>query len=105
MWPVSWQIPESIKLTCIALLALAAVAGCASAPVQEMSNARQAIGAAQAVQAEEYAPERLKSAERLLGRAERELDAGRYGKARRHAQAAWEEAVEARSLAIANSAP
>jgi len=102
---VSWKIPESIKLTCIALLALAAVAGCASAPVQEMSNARQAIEAAQEAQAAEYAPERLKNAQLLLGRAERELDAGEYGKARQHAQAAWQEAVEARRLAITNSTP
>jgi len=102
---VSWKIPESIKSTCVALLVLAALAGCASAPVQEMSNARQAIEAAQEAQAAEYAPERLKNAETLLGEAERELDAGHYGKARQHARAAWREAVEARSLAINNSVP
>ncbi len=58
---------------CAAVAALLLLAGCATAPVQEMSDARQAIQAAEEAGAAEYAPEALQDARRLLTSAERKL--------------------------------
>lgn len=76
------------------------VVGCAGAPVQEMSDARQAIQSAEDAGAREYSPDRLNAAERLLRDAREELASGAYGDARRAARAAWSEAVEARKAAM-----
>jgi hypothetical protein len=84
------------------LISLGVVAGgcttvgddAAQAPVQEMSDARQAVSAAQRAGGYRYAPDRLRSAERLLERATELLARGNYSAAR-HA------AVEARRAAMA----
>lgn len=72
---------------------------CASAPVQEMSDARQAIQAAHAAGAERAARETLYSARSLLEQAERELESGRFREARRNALGARAQAVLAREQA------
>jgi hypothetical protein len=72
---------------------------CASAPVQEMSDARQAIQAAHAAGAERAARETLSSARSLLEQAERELESGRFREARRNALGARAQAVLAREQA------
>lgn len=72
---------------------------CASAPVQEMSDARQAIQAAHAAGAERVAQETLLSARSLLEKAERELESGHYREARRNALGARAKAVLAREQA------
>jgi hypothetical protein len=69
------------------------IAGCESMPVQEMSDARQAIMAARDAGAEEFASEQLLAAEASLHSAEASLNTRNYGTARR-------EAVEAKALAI-----
>lgn len=86
------------------LLALWCVgaAGCAGAPVQEMSNARQAINAARDAGAEHVAPQEFSEARSLLEQAETSLQKGAYGAARRSAVAAKIKAGEA--LGAAHSA-
>ncbi|MFS8607734.1 MAG: DUF4398 domain-containing protein [Gammaproteobacteria bacterium] len=72
------------------------LAACAtSPPVQEMSDARQAIAAAEEASAAEYAPERLEDAKRLLATAEQQLRDEMYGPARLNAVRARNRAVEA----------
>ena len=82
-----------------AIVAMSAVlllsAGCASAPVQEMSNARQAIAAAVDAGAEDHAPGELEAARQLLQDAEARLHGKQYREARRAALAAKTKAVAA----------
>jgi hypothetical protein len=85
----------------IVLVSSLLLVACAGAPVQEMSDARQAIQAAREVGANRYVPAELSSAERYLDQAEKQLELGAYGKARRHALAAKEEAIRAREQAEA----
>lgn len=83
------------------ILPLLLVAACAQAPVQEMSDARQALQAARAVAEKEVDVARLQQAERTLREAESALEAGRYADARRQAEAARAEALEVRQRATA----
>lgn len=71
------------------------LAACAGAPVQEMSNARQAIKAARDAGAEERVPEVLHEAQALLDRAQESLERRAYREARRDAIAARGKAAEA----------
>ena len=72
--------------------------GCAGAPVQEMSNARQAIKAARdATGSSVSTPASLIEAEALLNRAEDSLQKRAYKQARRDAIAARGKAAEALS--------
>ena len=74
------------------------LAACAGAPVQEMSNARQAIKAArEAAGPATSAPASLIEAETLLNRAEDNLQKRAYKQARRDAIAARGKAAEALS--------
>lgn len=69
--------------------------GCVtSPPVQEMSDARQAIAAAEAADAQRLAPESLEAARRYLVEAERSLQEEAYGAARTNA-------IRARNRAMA----
>ena len=78
------------------LLALSmSVSGCAGAPVQEMSNARQAIKAARDAGADKVVPTTLSEAQVLLERAETNLQRRAYRDARRDAIAARNKATEA----------
>jgi hypothetical protein len=70
-------------------------AGCASAPVQEMSDARQAIRAAQDAGAATLAPAPLAEAQQALNRAEGLIDKRFFRAARRNAEQAHEKAVSA----------
>ena len=74
-------------------------AACAQAPVQEMSDARQALQAAREVATRPADQAELKTVERELQEAEKALEAGRYDDARRHAQAAKSGAVTVRERA------
>jgi hypothetical protein len=74
---------------------IACLLGCASAPVQEMSDARQAIAAARAAGAAQANSPDLYAAEAAIARAEQHLQAQEYTRARlaalqakRHAGAA-----------------
>ena len=77
---------------------------CVAAPVQEMSDARQAIYSAEAVGAAQRSPETLSAAQRLLREAQAQLEAGAYNDARRHALDAREEAIRAREQSMQNMA-
>ena len=83
------------------MLAGMGLVACAGAPVQEMSNARQAIKAARDANAElsASAPPSLAEAEALLNRAEVSLQRRAYKAARRDAIAARGKAAEALSSA------
>lgn len=82
---------------------LVAAAACVSAPVQEMSDARQAIRAAENAGAAQRASSQLDAAYQLLKRAQRNLESGDYSDARRFAVDAKEKAVEARQQAEVES--
>lgn len=80
---------------CVAVAALVLLAACVSAPVQEMSDARQAIQAAEEAGADAHAPEMLSDARRLLTSAERKLQREAYASARQDAREARRRAAEA----------
>jgi hypothetical protein len=77
------------------------VGGCATVPpVQEMSDARQALQAAKAVGAQDKAPLSYSEALTYIERAESSLQMGNYSEAQRQALKAKNHALEARSEAI-----
>jgi hypothetical protein len=83
-------------------LALVCLAGCGGAPVQEMSDARQAIAAARVAGAPERAPADFDAAQGAITRAETHLQAQEYTRARiaaleakRHAAVALSNAEKA----------
>lgn len=80
---------------CAALAVLLLLGACASAPVQEMSDARQAIHAAEEAGAAEFAPAMLQDAKRMLTSAERKLQRQAYSGARVDAREARRLAAEA----------
>lgn len=89
----------------LALLATTmALAACATAPVQEMSDARQALQAAEAVGAPEKARALYGEAKLLIERAESQLQAGDFRAARESARAAKERAIAARVEAVTQGA-
>lgn len=73
--------------------------GCATAPVQEMSDARQSIKAAKAVSKGGLADKHLKTAESLLLKAQLALKDGDYGTARKNATQAREMAMRVQQQA------
>jgi hypothetical protein len=76
----------------------AAMGACVtSPPVQEMSDARQAISAAEQADAARLAPESLGAARRFLEEAEQQLLQEAYGPARANAVRAKNRAVQALS--------
>jgi ElaB/YqjD/DUF883 family membrane-anchored ribosome-binding protein len=85
----------------IAACILVLLSACSGAPVQEMSDARQAIRAAQAAGAAEKAPEVLAHAQALIDEAQRRLQRHEYREAGNNAVRAREEAVRALDMARA----
>lgn len=84
------------KRTLAALVATLSIAACAtSPPVQEMSDAREAIAAAEQASADELAPGPLNDARRFLETAEQLLRDEAYGAARINAIRARNRAVQA----------
>ena len=77
------------------IAALFVVGACETMPVQEMSDARQAISAAREAGAEEHAAEQLMAAEAALESAEKSLSTRNYGVARQEAMAAKSAAIDA----------
>lgn len=77
------------------------LAGCTTAPVQEMSDARQAIMAAEQTGAAEHAPEQLNQARNLMARAQQNLKLRSFDSARDEALEAKARAMEALTLAEA----
>jgi len=85
----------------VLIAALLTAAGCESMPVQEMSDARQAIMAAREAGAEEHATESLLAAEKSLHSAEKYLNTRNYAIARREALDAKSKAIDALRLSEA----
>ncbi len=88
-------------LIVVALLSLVA---CATAPTQEMSDARQAVQAAKEAGARQHVPELLKSAEQQLEQAGVGLHQHDYRTARKEALAARTHAFDAQEMALALAA-
>ena len=86
------------------VVALLSLAACATAPVQEMSDARQALRSAEAAGAVERSPDAFSTAQRLLRDAQMNLEAGAYENARRLALDARDEAIRAREQAARETA-
>ena len=93
------------------VLALA-VSGCVApisredpAPVQEMSDARQAIQSAKSAGSARYTPQTLQEAERLLAQATRDLNRGEYVRARMAALSAKRHAIVAREATLRVNSP
>src|SRR5690348_5065930 len=84
------------RASCLALLLL--LAACAGAPVQEMSDARQAVAAAEQALAGKPTSPNLESARQYLTAAQTALDAGDYSTARQDAQLARQLALRAMGL-------
>lgn len=82
------------KLGSLAAVAFLLVA-CVSPPVQEMSDARQAIRAAREAGAVIYSLEKFNEASELLEKAESKLEVGSYFEAKRHAVEARKKAIRA----------
>ena len=81
-----------------ALLTLGAlaIAGCVTAPpIQEMSDARQAISAAEQADAARVATDTLADARRFLAEAERQIQEQAYGPARMNSIRAKNRAAQA----------
>ncbi len=86
-------------------IGIACLAGCRGAPVQEMSDARQAIEAARVAGAEVRAPGDLAAAQEAITRAEQRLNEQEYGRARRAALEAKHHAAMALAAAERSGAP
>jgi len=87
------------------LLCVVSVTGCVGAPVQEMSNARQAVRAAEKAGAVSLAPDLMSEAKQALRNAETHLRHGEYRTARDEAELARTKAVEARRVAESGGQP
>lgn len=88
----------SYLLRAVLFAALLALTACQTAPVQEMSDARQAISVARDAGAAEQASVEFKSAVDLLESAERHLNQRMYQNARRDALEAKLKALDALQL-------
>lgn len=95
MMVVSDSIRYMKNVILIVLLAFTGLVACGVAPVQEMSDARQAVRAAHDAGAGQKAPELYNQAETLLDKAVQELDEGRYDQARKAAVSAKKAALDA----------
>ncbi len=101
---VSWTATRLVAKLIPSVFGLLALTACATAPVQEMSDARQAIHSAEASGAMQRSPTILLAAQRLLREAQERLETGAYGEARRYALDARDTAIEAREQATRNAA-
>ena len=96
---------HTLPLLLAALVAGSLLTGCAGAPLQEMSDARQAIRAAERAGAEKHAPAPLVESRQLVEQARASMQKGDYREARDSAEQARERAMEARRLAEAATVP
>lgn len=89
------RVNNTIRNLLAASMLCLGLAACVGPPVQEMSDARQAIEAAEEAGAIEFAPMQLRFARDLISSAETKLEKRAYNGARRDARLAREKAVEA----------
>lgn len=93
-------------MTRLARIAMTAVLGsllaaCATAPTQEMSDARQSVKIAEEVGADQLGVQNLRNARDHLQRAERELELRYFTPARQDAKLAKSEAIKAHNVTLA----
>jgi hypothetical protein len=81
------------------------LAACKGPPVQEMSDARQAIAAARAAGAAERSPTELNAAQAAIQRAEQDLELRHFARARYSAQEAKRRAASALANSQSSAAP
>ena len=92
----SLQYKNYKMIRALATICLLLLAGCVTAPpVQEMSDARQAIAAAEEADANRVATDTLADARRFLAEAERQIQEQSYGPARLNAVRAKNRAAAA----------
>lgn len=97
------SLRSAILLAAALVATFVLAAGCETAPpVQEMSDARQAIAVAREAGAEKHAAKELSQAEAHLQNAEEKLTAEQYAEARRAALRAKSMALTARKLSEIN---
>lgn len=100
--PYSTKPNRSSRPALAAVIAFATsfLISCAVAPIQEMSDARQALQSARDIGAEQYAPLEVTNAQTELENAERLLGNGKdyYASARDRAMAAKQAAINAREV-------
>jgi len=102
-WEMISKLHHNNKFNIIpVVILLFLLGGCASAPVQEMSDARQAIYAARSVPSNVTEPSLLR-AEKFLKRAEDALHVGDYRDARVNAKLAREQALQAQKALASRS--
>jgi hypothetical protein len=94
-----------VRLVSMLAAALAVCACVTTPPVQEMSDARQAISAAEEADAGKIAPETLGDARRFLEAAEQQIQQEAYGPARMNAVRAKNRATQALRSSVAASSP
>lgn len=82
------------------MLTLLLVGCAATPPVQEMSNARQTLQAAEQAQAQRYAAATYEYARQLMNEASAALEAGDYARARQLAMESKQQAIKARQEAL-----
>jgi len=96
---VSMHVPSRIIGFTISAVTLTLSVGCSiNPPMQEMSDARQSVEAAQTIGAEHHAPEAMTSAQTLLSQAESDMQTGDYEEAHKDAVAAREAARQALAI-------
>ncbi|WP_083234190.1 DUF4398 domain-containing protein [Candidatus Marithrix sp. Canyon 246] len=84
----------------VGIIILIMMIGCTTMPTQEMSDARQALNAANHVNAKYYAPSKWQQAQKHLKQAEKHLINNQFQLARRHAVLVKQQAVSAYNVAI-----
>lgn len=94
--PHIYNYLQSIRTIGFAILL---TVGCTVIPIQEMSDARQAIKSARDVEANQHVPVDLANAEQYLTLAEKSLHEGDLRQARHHALLAKEHAVRTHQIA------
>ncbi len=82
------------------IILLVLLSACTAAPIQEMSDARQAITAASQAGADSRSPSVLFKAKQYLMVAESALERGEYSVAKRSALNAKRQAVKARLISV-----
>jgi hypothetical protein len=96
------MVLKRLKFLLLILFSTALFSACAVVPpVQEMSDARQALEAAREADAERYAEQKLRSAEDSMELATKTLNQGEYEAARMAASVAKALAIKARDEALA----
>lgn len=95
-------LPSPLRRNLIFLFALVPLllVSCVTAPVQEMSDARQAIEAAEDVNADTLAPRAMEQARSMLRSAEQRLADKSYKEAQQDAEQARQAAIQARERAL-----